>query len=383
MYPNAFYTRLEKYLSRKIDKLNVRNFNSQRYTQNFTNNHLIPDYELLSDNKKYKFQLEKNKIIYIQKWLKNNNNIHVNHHRNNGTPNQLSCIAVTTKNKSYLKLLEEKINEDHIDFWENKNRHVYKIFKYQKNEWYCNPILTKKTFDNIFVEKHIKYDILNDIKTFLKDKERFEKYGWPYKRGYLLSGKPGTGKTSLVYAILDHLKWSMYYLDLKLFKNIEVFEVAISNIQKNSLIFIDDIDTMSVTHERSVVKNKKKENNENENKENELAILTNSSNKLSLGNLLNFLDGYSMLNGNIIICATNHPERLDPALIRPGRMDKHYKIDYMSLELISEIIKFYFNVDYKPHKKLDKKISSSEFINTIIMPNIDNLKMVKKLLNKY
>jgi DNA polymerase III delta prime subunit len=128
--------------------------------------------------------------------------------------------------------------------------------------------------------------------------------GLSYKRGYLLQGPPGTGKTSAVMAIANESKRDMYCLDLSKLENDLELDALFRLIPTDCVVLLDDVDCMSpVTHRRT------------------LGPVANPPPSLTLGALLNHLDGALCNHGRIFIMTANHVERLDPALIRPGRMD--------------------------------------------------------------
>ncbi|KAI9022011.1 P-loop containing nucleoside triphosphate hydrolase protein, partial [Hyaloraphidium curvatum] len=163
--------------------------------------------------------------------------------------------------------------------------------------------------------------LLRDLERFAGDREFYAKIGMPYRRGYLFSGPPGTGKTSLVQAISATYGRDLYYLNLKEIKDDAMLQSAFSNVPKNSIIVLEDVDAQSTIE--PAFRRKRK---------------SGPSNKKGLGlsdffgptlsALLNCLDGYSTNEGLVVIMTSNHPELLDPALVRPGRIDLHLELGY-------------------------------------------------------
>ena len=89
--------------------------------------------------------------------------------------------------------------------------------------------------------------------------------------------------------------------------------------------------------------------------------------------LLEVFDGYNFLSGSIIIVTTNYLEKLDLALIRPGRIDHKFYFDYPTIKEIKRIFQFFYNLDDNSEmiKTIEfKELSSSELINSIILPNL-------------
>lgn len=133
----------------------------------------------------------------------------------------------------------------------------------------------------------------------------------PYRRGYLLYGPPGTGKTSFVQAVAGALKLNICYLNLSGGRfDDDGLNRALNDAPAHSIILLEDIDGIFV--EREAVSVQKKGRN------------------VSFSGLLNALDGVRSQEGRITIMTTNHREKLDPALLRPGRADVHVKLNYAS-----------------------------------------------------
>jgi ATP-dependent 26S proteasome regulatory subunit len=170
------------------------------------------------------------------------------------------------------------------------------------------------------LEKETKNFIQDDLEKFLVQKSFYKELGLPFKRGYLLSGKPGTGKTSLIYTMSCTLKRDLYYVNLKQIEDDMTLNKMMSSVPSKSIIVFEDIDCQSdITHKRDqdIVKVVSKKSNDDKN----MSLFT--LDKLTLSSLLGCLDGYILSDEQIIIMTTNYPEKLDKALIRPGRMDVH------------------------------------------------------------
>ncbi|XLR20948.1 hypothetical protein S83_048860, partial [Arachis hypogaea] len=145
------------------------------------------------------------------------------------------------------------------------------------------------------------------LNLFLRRKEYYKRVGKAWKRGYFLYGPPGTGKSSLIAATANYLRFDIYDLDLKEVQfNSDLRRLLIGTGSK-SILAIEDIDCSVQLHNRKD------------------ADGTDDDDKVTLSGLLNFIDGLWSSCGEerIVICTTNHKERLDPALLRPGRMDLH------------------------------------------------------------
>ncbi|KAK4603922.1 hypothetical protein RGQ29_012436 [Quercus rubra] len=169
---------------------------------------------------------------------------------------------------------------------------------------------------------------------FSEGKEYYAKIGKAWKRGYLLYGPPGTGKSSMIAAMANYLNYDIYDLELTTVKdNTELRRLLIETTSK-SIIVIEDIDcSLDLTGKEPASKMAKGEEE--------------SSSKVTLSGLLNFIDGlWSACGGErIIVFTTNYVEKLDPALIRRGRMDKHIEMSYCGFEAFKVLAKNYLDVD--------------------------------------
>ncbi|XP_057788289.1 AAA-ATPase At3g50940-like [Salvia miltiorrhiza] len=180
-------------------------------------------------------------------------------------------------------------------------------------------------FETLAMDDEIKSMIVDDLDRFLKRKELYRKIGKAWKRGYLLYGPPGTGKSSLIAAMANYLNFDVYDLELTdIRSNSELRKLLISTANR-SILVVEDIDASIDLSERKAKKAA------------EASQLTHmyrryqsQEPKVTLSGLLNFVDGLwsSIGDERIIIFTTNHKEKLDPALLRPGRMDVHVHMSY-------------------------------------------------------
>ncbi len=139
----------------------------------------------------------------------------------------------------------------------------------------------------------------------------------------MLYGPPGTGKTSFVLAVAAELKLSICTLNLSGNEmDDERLNKVLEDAPRNSIILLEDVDAIFV--ERTSV---------DESRE---------GRKVSFSGLLNAIDGVRSQEGRILFMSTNHLEKLDAALLRPGRADVHVKLDYASQEQIRRMfLRFY------------------------------------------
>ncbi|GFQ02357.1 probable mitochondrial chaperone bcs1-b [Phtheirospermum japonicum] len=213
---------------------------------------------------------------------------------------------------------------------------------YRRSMWSHVLFEHPATFNTLAMEPEKKQDIINDLLHFANSKDYYAKIGKAWKRGYLLFGPPGTGKSTMIAAMANLLKYDVYDVELTSVKdNTELRKLLIDTSNK-SIIVIEDIDcSLDLTGQRE-----KKKNEENDDKDGDKEK-DEEKDKVTLSGLLNFIDGlWSACGGErIIVFTTNYVEKLDPALIRRGRMDKHIELSYCGFEAFKVLAKNYLDIE--------------------------------------
>uniref|UniRef100_A0A0E0MQ37 AAA+ ATPase domain-containing protein n=1 Tax=Oryza punctata TaxID=4537 RepID=A0A0E0MQ37_ORYPU len=223
----------------------------------------------------------------------------------------------------------------------------------RKGVWSHVPFEHPATFDTLAMEPADKDAIVDDLTAFRESKDYYAKVGKAWKRGYLLHGPPGTGKSTMIAAMANFLDYDVYDLELTAVKtNTDLRKLYIETTGK-SIIVIEDIDcSVDLTGKRSKATSddkKKKSSDEDDGDKPKLPgePEKEEASKVTLSGLLNFIDGlWSACGGErIIIFTTNHKEKLDPALIRRGRMDVHIEMSYCRFEAFKVLAKNYLGVE--------------------------------------
>ncbi|XP_074288511.1 AAA-ATPase ASD, mitochondrial-like [Silene latifolia] len=210
------------------------------------------------------------------------------------------------------------------------------------------------TFATLGMTKSKKQSIIDDLQRFSKAKNYYNKIGKPWKRGYLLYGPPGTGKSTMIAAMANLLEYDVYDLELTAVKDNTQLRRLLTQTLTKSIIVIEDIDcSLDLTGQRSTNEKEKEENSKDvgeavKNKLKEEDDVKKS--QVTLSGLLNFIDGIWSACGEerLVVFTTNHIDKLDPALIRRGRMDMHVELSYCCYESFLVLAKNYLDIDEHP-----------------------------------
>lgn len=167
------------------------------------------------------------------------------------------------------------------------------------NEWTRARLGNNRKLDSVVLKAGQKEAILADLNRFFASHDRYETLGIPWRRGYLLYGPPGTGKTSLVTALASELALNVCVLSLA---SPNVTDEKIGNllatVPRRSVILIEDVDAFFQQRSKA-----------------DTAV------RVSYSGFINALDGVAAHEGSVVFLTTNHPQLIDEAAIRSGRVD--------------------------------------------------------------
>ena len=219
---------------------------------------------------------------------------------------------------------------------------------------------TGVTFANVAGEDEAK-EALVEIVNFLHEPEKYAKIGAKLPKGALLVGPPGTGKTLLAKAVAGEAKVPFFsisgsefvemFVGMGAAKVRDLFQQA--NEKAPCIVFIDEIDTIG----------KKRDNG---------GMGGNDEREQTLNQLLTEMDGFDGKKGVVILAATNRPESLDPALLRPGRFDRRIPVQLPDmngriaiLKVHAKDVKMASDIDYAAVARATSGASGAELANII------------------
>ena len=308
----------------------------------------------------------------------------------------------------------------------NNNNYDHEII----NSWEECEFNSTRNFKNLFFDK--KKLLINKLNFFENNRQWYEYEGHPYTFGIGLHGPPGTGKTSIIKCIANKLNRHIIVIPLNKIKTQTEFSQYFFENQYNrnntnsinfedKIIVFEDIDCMSNIVKKRKSNNcgdtyndvddlsKNNENNEN-NKNNENFIIQNKllnkiakkidedhddsmiinldkdkNDKITLSFILNIIDGIRETPGRILIITSNNYNSLDPALIRPGRIDMTIEMRNADVDVIKEMYNHYYN-DIIPedivNKFRDYVVSPAKIVNLRLQhENKDNF--LNALVNEF
>ncbi len=282
--------------------------------------------------------------------------------------------------KSSLKCINSFIKEVTDYYLKNiekdrlTKKFIYKLFKTPNEDisnyscWLETEFKTTRNFNNLFFDK--KEETLKKVDFFLKNKHWYEKMGMPYTLGIGLYGPPGTGKTSFIKALASYTNRHVIILSLKLLKKRQYleeffFELRYNNLNQQDIDFnekiivIEDIDCNDDVVLSRELKNKRQDQDKvisnkttsqnSENLSDDYVKKMLNDDPITLDDILNLWDGIQETPGRILIISSNHYDKLDSALIRPGRIDVTLELQNANHKVINDLYNYLFK------KKLTKK----------------------------
>ncbi|KAE8805587.1 putative mitochondrial chaperone BCS1-B [Hordeum vulgare] len=214
-----------------------------------------------------------------------------------------------------------------------------KLYSNEWGKWRTVRLRNASTFATVAMDAALRQAVVDDLDRFLTRKEYYRQTGRAWKRGYLIHGPPGTGKSSLVAAISNNLHFDVYDLDVGGVRSNTELRKLLIRMKNRSILLVEDVDCAVATAPRREAKGSS-----------DGGIPASKNHKVTLSGLLNMVDGLWSSSGHerILIFTTNHKDRLDPALLRPGRMDMHVHMGYCGFVAFRELAANYHGIQDHP-----------------------------------
>lgn len=209
------------------------------------------------------------------------------------------------------------------------------ISTWTQNEWRQTSELDAGGLETIALDKDIRDFFIEQMDNFKNGKDTYRRLGLAYKMTVILHGLTGSGKTCLIRALAAQYRMNVCILDLSEISPVQLV-AALGSVPGNSLLLVEDFDSARHLHSRV----DKKKANETKTKEVDTRPLSDQViDEFMGGNLsstLNALDGISSLNNVVVFLTTNHLEKIDSAVYRPGRVDHIVELPKPSVAAIRE-----------------------------------------------
>ena len=197
------------------------------------------------------------------------------------------------------------------------------------------------TFETLALDADLKRQVMGRLSAFKASREYYARTGRAQKMGFLLYGPPGTGKSSFIAAVANFMHYDVFDLDLSAVEDNSCLRSLLTQMSDKAVVVVEDIDTADLPDRRETGTPSGKDKL----KARKRGADQPDSDKSgpTLGGMLNFTDGLQSSSGSerIFIFTSNCPDRLDPALIRPGRCDMHVCLSFCDLGVFKHLLQSY------------------------------------------
>ncbi|GMP61093.1 hypothetical protein CsSME_00023695 [Camellia sinensis var. sinensis] len=266
-------------------------------------------------------------------------------------------FVLRIKKKDKRRILRPYLQHIHmvLDEIEQRRREVKLYMNTQSDDqrngrWRSFPFTHPSTLDTIAMDLDLKNKVKSDLESFLKSKQYYHRLGRVWKRSYLLYGPSGTGKSSFIAAMANFLSYDVYDVDLWRVSDDSDLKMLLLRTKNKSVIVIEDLDRFMVE----------------------------KSTALSFSGVLNFMDG--IVNSccgdeRVMVFTMNSKDQIDPAILRPGRIDVHIYFPLCDFNSFKSLANSYLGLrDHKLFPQVEEvfqcgaKLSAAE-IGEIMIAN--------------
>ncbi|KAI9152387.1 putative mitochondrial chaperone BCS1-B [Paramyrothecium foliicola] len=239
-------------------------------------------------------------------------------------------ISITCAGRSsVLKDLLEECRTAYLN--ESKNKTI--IYGHRDEYWRKEKAVAARPLSTVILDKKQKEPLIKDIQDFLNPETRcwYSDHSIPYKRGYLLHGPPGTGKSSFSLSVAGELDMDIYVISIPSV-NDRMLKSLFAELPERCVVLLEDIDAAGAACSR-----------DSDSEDSDSGTDARPKRKgVTLSGLLNVLDGVASQEDRVLIMTTNHPKKLDQALTRPGRIDMQVEFQLADRGIVKDIFCFIF-----------------------------------------
>jgi len=211
-------------------------------------------------------------------------------------------LTFLTRNLKILDLFSQEL----LDLYQLKTRKdIIRVYFIARDGGLNDHIpIKKRPLESVVLPNSLRYDIVQDLENFKAKEDWYHSVGVPYRRGYMLYGPPGNGKSSLVASLAGKFDACLKVINLSSLDNDSALQYAFNSVKDGDFVLLEDAD----------------------------CITREGFSNFSLSTLLNVIDGVGARDGRILFLTTNKPDQLDEALVRPGRLDRKFHIQNATKE---------------------------------------------------
>ncbi len=216
-------------------------------------------------------------------------------------------------------------------------------------QWSQHSNRIKREMETIYLDSKLKDELVNGLQNFFNSAEIYDRYGVTWKRIYLFHGPPGTGKSSTVLALASKFNRNIAKFTMTPQLNAQHLERLFQSVPVNSFLLLEDVDALFTERK--------------------------AESGVDFSTLLNCMDGITTQRGLVMFMTTNHVQKLDPALQRPGRVDVSVDFGIPSLDQYQAALNV-LAADYKhEHKQF---LSNCEMSIAALQKHLFDCIMLKK-----
>lgn len=225
-------------------------------------------------------------------------------------PTQLLTVVCPNREcrDKFMRFVEET--------WLSSSERINWVYRSSKSGgWRSVRQLTPRPVDSLILPGGMFDDMVSDVERFMDSEDQYIEMGIPYHRGLLMYGPPGTGKSSTICTLASHFDKHVYFLSVSELEGNSALIDCVSGMGSNQFLVLEDVDIVKSSHDRE-----------------------GSEEGVTLDGLLNVLDGVLTPDGLITFMTTNDVDKLDEALIRPGRADRTFELGYLDQEQLNRMV---------------------------------------------